>query len=67
MYEDAREECTARARRLLDRGSRCATWHSKRPPRRMNGRSLRCPEASGGNSRARILAKRQSVLSVDQS
>eukprot|EP00965_Chrysotila_dentata_P215918 6189070-Pleurochrysis_carterae.AAC.2 len=33
----------------------------------MNGSNVRCPEASGGSSRARILAKRQVVLSVDQS
>eukprot|EP00965_Chrysotila_dentata_P170179 5617429-Pleurochrysis_carterae.AAC.2 len=57
MCEDAREEWTARVRWLLERGSRCATCHSKRPPRRMNGSSLRCPEVSGGSSRARILAK----------
>eukprot|EP00965_Chrysotila_dentata_P142549 4711850-Pleurochrysis_carterae.AAC.3 len=33
----------------------------------MNGSNVRCPEASGGNSRARILAKWQSVLSFDHS
>eukprot|EP00965_Chrysotila_dentata_P001524 50338-Pleurochrysis_carterae.AAC.2 len=33
----------------------------------MKGRSLRCPEASGGNTSARVLAKWQPVLFVDQS
>eukprot|EP00965_Chrysotila_dentata_P132297 4374601-Pleurochrysis_carterae.AAC.1 len=57
MCEEAREEWTARVRCPLRCESRRATCHSKRPPRRMNGSSLRCPESSGGNSRARILAK----------
>eukprot|EP00965_Chrysotila_dentata_P125122 4135556-Pleurochrysis_carterae.AAC.3 len=33
----------------------------------MNGSSLRCPEASGGNSRARLLANWQSMPLVDHS
>eukprot|EP00965_Chrysotila_dentata_P129865 4292595-Pleurochrysis_carterae.AAC.5 len=33
----------------------------------MNGSNVRCPEASGSNSRARILAKWQSVLLADHS
>eukprot|EP00965_Chrysotila_dentata_P221040 6192156-Pleurochrysis_carterae.AAC.4 len=67
MCDVAREEWTASVRELVDRGSRRATCHSNRPPRQMNGSNLQCPEASGGNSRARVFAKWQSVLFVDQS
>eukprot|EP00965_Chrysotila_dentata_P044604 1482678-Pleurochrysis_carterae.AAC.2 len=63
MWEVARDECTARVRG--ESVTRRATCHSKRPPRRMNGSSVRFPAASGGNSRARVLAKWQSVPSTD--
>eukprot|EP00965_Chrysotila_dentata_P255123 6212109-Pleurochrysis_carterae.AAC.2 len=67
MCDVAREECTASVRGLEEHGWRRATCHSNSPPRRMNGNNLRCPEASGGSSSARVLAKWQSVLFADQS
>eukprot|EP00965_Chrysotila_dentata_P055815 1851230-Pleurochrysis_carterae.AAC.1 len=51
----ARDEWTAnvRAASVIRR----ATCQSNNPPRRMNGSSVRYPDESGGNSRARVLAK----------
>eukprot|EP00965_Chrysotila_dentata_P040482 1342842-Pleurochrysis_carterae.AAC.1 len=57
MCDVAREEWTASVRELFERGSRRATCHSNRPPRQMNGSNLRCPEALGGNSRARVYSR----------
>eukprot|EP00965_Chrysotila_dentata_P206498 6183569-Pleurochrysis_carterae.AAC.1 len=53
MCKVACDEWAARVRQLVECGSRRATCHSNRPPRRMKGSNVRCPEASGGNSRAR--------------
>eukprot|EP00965_Chrysotila_dentata_P138066 4567224-Pleurochrysis_carterae.AAC.1 len=42
----------------------CGAGHairSNKPPRRMNGRSVRLPSDRGGSSRARTLPKWQSV------
>eukprot|EP00965_Chrysotila_dentata_P145812 4817095-Pleurochrysis_carterae.AAC.1 len=63
MCDAARDEWTANVRGVC--ATRRATCHSNKPPRRMNGSSVRRPDESGGNSRARILAKWQSVLSTD--
>eukprot|EP00965_Chrysotila_dentata_P013395 443247-Pleurochrysis_carterae.AAC.3 len=47
----------ARERPCDSWGSRRRTCHSNRPPRRMNGRSVRLPSALGGNPRARTFPK----------
>eukprot|EP00965_Chrysotila_dentata_P104358 3445959-Pleurochrysis_carterae.AAC.1 len=48
-------------------GALRTTSHSKSPPRRIKGKRVRCPWASGGSWRARTFANWQSMSAVDQS